>query len=135
MPVGAFLTHKPFRKTPKFHGHISSSFKRQNENTMITQTWKQISHYHGYVLDAVTSAELRKLATKVQLVKAECSVRSYDIMKGWNKLNPSKGQQEQGKAAVKPFFLNRTKVTLVLTSSKHLPAPSRTGSWHIESSG
>lgn len=69
MPVGAFLTHRPFRSTPHFScvaaTHISSSFKKQNENTMVKQAWKQMSHYHGYVLDALTSAELRKLATKV----------------------------------------------------------------------
>lgn len=44
IPVGAFLTHKPFRNTPHFSWvaatHISSSFKKQNENTMVTQNMK-----------------------------------------------------------------------------------------------
>lgn len=55
-------------------------FKKQNENTMVTQAWEQMPHYGGCVLDALTSAELRKLAAKVQiwrqLLQAERSVRS-----------------------------------------------------------
>lgn len=80
MPVGASLTHKHFRNIPHFWWvaatRISSSFKKQNENTMVTQTWKHISHYHGYVLEALTSAELRKLATKVQLEQAVTAGRA-----------------------------------------------------------
>lgn len=55
-------------------------FKKENENTMVTQAWEQMPHYHGYVLDALTSAELRKLVVEVQiwrqLLQAERSVRT-----------------------------------------------------------
>lgn len=64
LPVGVFLKDKPFRNTPHFSGvvatHITSSFKRQNENMTIREAWKQMSYYYFCVLDTLTSAELRK---------------------------------------------------------------------------
>lgn len=64
LSVGVFLKDKPFRNTPRFSGvvaaHISSSFKKQNENMTTTHAWKQISYYYFCVLDTMTSAELRK---------------------------------------------------------------------------
>lgn len=57
-------------KTSLLETHLSwvvaihiTSFKKQNENTTITQAWKQMSYYYCYVLDTLTSAELRKLAS------------------------------------------------------------------------
>lgn len=64
VPVGTCLKDKPFRNILHFSWvvatHSSSSFKKQNENIMITQAWKQMPHYYRCVLDTLTSAELRK---------------------------------------------------------------------------